>query len=134
VNDSDKILLYCGIFNCGKRIDNLIKIISLLTRNRNDIKLKLVGDGPHKNQLQALSKQMNLEQFVIFEGFKQKEEMPKHLAEANIFLFPSEYDIWGLVLVEAMAAGLPCISSIHSGATEDLIQDGIPGSRRFQRA
>ena len=51
----------------------------------------------------------------------------KYYTNADIFLFPSNYDIWGLVLVEAMAHSLVCISSIHAGATSDLIVEGITG-------
>ena len=62
---------------------------------------------------------------MTFEGFRQKSEVVEHLDRASCFLFPSEFDIWGLVLNEAMAAGLPCLASIHAGATADLIVDGV---------
>lgn len=47
--------------------------------------------------------------------------------QSHCFLFQTDFDIWDLVLVEAMSAGLPCISSIHAGATHDLIKDGVTG-------
>ena len=46
---------------------------------------------------------------------------------AHAFLFPTGRDIWGLVLVEAMAAARACVASVHAGATRDLIADGATG-------
>ena len=57
----------------------------------------------------------------------KKTEIPYYLHRASCFVFPTNHDIWGLALVEAMAAGLPCISSLNAGATYDLIQDGETG-------
>ena len=66
---------------------------------------------------------------VAFEGFRQRDEIPGYLARARCFAFPSDYDIWGLVLVEALVSGVPCVASINSGATLDLIRDGETGFR-----
>ena len=49
------------------------------------------------------------------------------MLQSHCFLLQTDLDIWGLVLVEAMSAGLPCIASIHAGATNDLIKDGVTG-------
>jgi glycosyltransferase involved in cell wall biosynthesis len=70
---------------------------------------------------------LRIERFVRFEGFVQKDDLPEYFARSCCFLFQTRHDIWGLVLVEAMASGLPCIASIHAGATRDLIQDGKTG-------
>jgi len=126
-SNSKKCLLYIGHFAKGKRIDLLFHVVKILLKKRNDFILKLVGDGSEKEDLKTLAQELNIRDYVSFEGFKQKNGIPKYLAEADCFLFPSEYDVWGVVLVEAMAVGLPCISSIYSGATHDLIEDGVNG-------
>ena len=127
LSKNKKHLLYIGHLTKGKRIDQLLLSIKILSKKRGDFVVQLVGDGPEMEHLKMLSKQLNIEEFVRFEGFKQKPEIPKYLSSADCFLFPSEYDVWGLVLVEAMAAGVPCIASIHAGATFDLIKDEMNG-------
>lgn len=122
-----KRLLYVGYITKGKRLDKLFYVAKSLSIRRQDFVLQLVGSGPEMENLKNLAEDLHITDLVNFEGFKQQKEIPCYLAEANCFLFPSEYDIWGLVLVEAMSAGLPCISSIHAGATHDLIKDGITG-------
>ncbi len=126
-NDNKKHLLYIGHLTKGKRIDQLFEIIKVLSKKRKDFVLELVGDGDEMENLKTLSENLNISNFVKFEGFQQKKDIPRYLARADCLLFPSEYDVWGLVLVEAMAAGVLCISSIYAGATHDLIQDGITG-------
>ena len=64
---------------------------------------------------------------VVLHGYKQKDELPPFFRKADVFLFPTHFDIWGLVLVEAMAAGLVCFASVRAGATQDLIEDGVNG-------
>ena len=126
-NNGKKIMIYVGHLTMGKRLDLLFRAIKILAEKRNDFVLKIIGDGPEKIKLINLAQKLDVRELISFEGFKQKENIVNYYAEADCFLFPSEYDIWGLVLVEAMAAGLPCIASIHAGATHDLIIDGFTG-------
>ncbi|MFX0208310.1 MAG: glycosyltransferase family 4 protein [Candidatus Hodarchaeota archaeon] len=122
-----KRLLYIGYITKRKRLDQLFHVVKSLSSRRQDFVLQLVGSGPEVKNLKNLADDLNVTNLVSFEGFKQKKEILSYLAAADCFLFPSEYDIWGLVLVEAMSAGLPCISSIYAGATHDLIQEGVTG-------
>ena len=126
-NSAKKSLLYIGYFTEKKRLDRLLNLVHELSKTRDDFCLTFVGDGPEREKLQRQVEQLQIQNLVQFAGFRQKEELPKYLAEAYCFLFPSEYDVWGLVLVEAMSAGVACLSSIYSGATQDLIQDGVNG-------
>ena len=124
-----KTLLYIGHLTQGKRLDLLLEALAGLVRQRTDFRLDIVGEGPAQADLERLTVQHDLEAHVYFNGYRQRNELPMFLAQARCFVFPSDYDIWGLVLNEAMAAGLPCLASIHAGATTDLIQDHVNGFR-----
>jgi glycosyltransferase involved in cell wall biosynthesis len=128
LKESDKkILLAIGYLRRLKRFDQLLRVVKVLSTRRGDFVLLIVGDGPYRTQLDEMVEDFAIGEFVQFEGFKQKTELPSYLAGADCFLFPSDYDIWGMVLNEAMAAGVPCIASIHAGATHDLIKEGETG-------
>ncbi len=122
-----KVLIFLGNLARGKRLDLVFRAIKLLSKERVDFVLWLVGEGPERQNLEELAKKLGISEIVHFKGFTQKPEIPRLLGEADCFLFPSEYDVWGLAVVEAMAAGLPCMSSVRAGATDDLIDDGVTG-------
>lgn len=99
------------LFSVGQQIprkgyDILIKSMIHLSRN---IGLYIAGGDPEQNVQEIIDK-YHLEN-VHFVGFKNKEELAKYYAGANIFILPTRYDIWGLVINEAMSFGLPIIST-----------------------
>jgi len=126
-NDDKMHLLYIGDLSARKNVLKVLKIINNLVNLRSDIMLDIVGDGEERNELEKYVIDNNLNRFVAFYGFRQSYEIPKFLAQSKCFLFQTDFDIWGLVLVEAMAAGIPCIASVHAGASQDLINDGVTG-------
>ncbi|MEO8087449.1 MAG: glycosyltransferase, partial [Bacteroidota bacterium] len=64
---------------------------------------------------------------VTFHGFIQRNELPRYFAQSTCFLFQTDFDVWGLVLNEAMAAGVAVLSSVNAAATHDLVIDGETG-------
>ncbi len=120
-------LLYIGNLTEGKRLDLLLHAIQELRQKRDDFVLDIVGTGNALPALKQLSSTLKIDDMVKFHGFVDREGLLEYFANAKCFLFPSNYDVWGLVLVEAMCAGIPCLSSIYAGATQDLITEGITG-------
>ena len=127
ITNSVKRLTYIGYLSPRKNVTLLLEILNELSRERKDFVLDLVGEGEDKPNLEKFVQTNGLADFVHFHGFKQKSELPAFLARSNCFLFQTDFDIWGLVLNEAMAAALPCISSTNAGATADLVKDGETG-------
>ena len=90
-------------------------------------KLVFVGDGPEKECLQKFVLDNDLEQKVVFKGFQSQENLRELYQQAVGYCCSSEYDTWGLVINEAMAAGLPILASTNCGATSSLVIDAING-------
>jgi len=126
-SDGQKHLLYVGHLCPRKNVLRVLKVINHLAKLRSDVILDILGDGADRVRLEEYVTENRLIDFVKFHGFKQKADVSLFLAQSDCFLFQTDFDIWGLVLVEAMSAGLPCIASIHAGATNDLIKDGVTG-------
>lgn len=118
------LLLYVGRFTKGKGIIQVLKLLNNLEDN--EIGLIIVGSGPEENKLETYCKQNKIRN-VVFEGFCQKDELHKYYALADIFIFPSFYDVWGLVVNEALASGLYVLSSKYAGASYDLIKESWNG-------
>lgn len=119
--------LYLGYLIPRKNAGRILEAAALLRQRRTDFRILIVGDGISKPELEAQAEQLGLTGQVQFTGYQQKEELPRHLAASDVFLFQTDFDIWGLVLNETMAAGLPALVSPHAGATDDLVMEGITG-------
>lgn len=127
ISENKHRLSYVGYLSKRKNVEQLLLCIRQLANERNDFVLDIIGDGDNKEALQQQVQELKLENFVHFPGFKQKSELPVYFAKTNVFLFQTGFDIWGLVLNEAMAAGLPCIVSPNAGAVDDLVVEGETG-------
>ena len=90
--------------------------------NMDDVDLVLLGDGPERLRLEKLRSRLGLEEVVHMPGFVQYPELPRWYGHAIAFVHVSAVEPWGLVVNEAMAAGLPVIVSRNCGAAE-LVRD-----------
>ena len=118
---------YLGYLVPRKNVNLVLEVASLLLKEGSDFKIQIIGDGESKNSLESLSIQLGLKDHIEFTGYKQRSEIPYYFSNSSALLFQSDFDIWGLVLNEAMAAGLCCLATIHAGATFDLIKEGETG-------
>jgi glycosyltransferase involved in cell wall biosynthesis len=120
-------LLYVGNLVPLKGIDYLLEALAQVNTQVANFHLHLVGTGPHEGVLREKASRLGLTNRLTFWGSVAPEDVPRFYALADIFVFPSLYDVWGLVLNEAMACELPVIASNMAGATQDLVEDGING-------
>jgi glycosyltransferase involved in cell wall biosynthesis len=88
--------------------------------------LLLVGDGDRRRALQQQAKQTGW-QTVKFPGFINQQELPRYYDLCDVFVLPSVYEPWGLVVNEAMNAGRPVIVSDQVGCAPDLLKPGVNG-------
>ena len=89
--------------------------------------LVLLGDGPLRSELCALISDLCLQDSVLLPGFIQYDELPAWYARAGAFVHASTTEQWGLVVNEAVAAGLPVIVSNRCGCVPELVREGVNG-------
>ena len=89
--------------------------------------LVLCGDGELRPAIENLISQYHLQDSVHLPGFLQQDELLPYFAHAKCFIHASTTEQWGLVVNEAMAAGLPVIVSNRCGCFEDLVMEGVNG-------
>lgn len=90
--------------------------------------LAIVGSGPMEAEMREAARQSGLDDTVHFLGFRQPAEVASLYGIADAFVLPSLREPWGLVVNEAMAAGLPIIASDRVGAARDLVKEGQNGA------
>ncbi|MDX2153909.1 MAG: glycosyltransferase family 4 protein [Bryobacteraceae bacterium] len=100
----------------------LLEAMEQLVAQGLDVELRIVGDGPLRAALEARAPQG----CVLFDGYRHNDEVVRMYAEADAFVLPSFAEGIPVVLMEAMAAGLPCVASRITGIPE-LIEDGVSG-------
>lgn len=120
-----RTFLACGRFDKLKGFARLIALFDGLKERLSDWDLVIVGDGEDRELLQAQVAQAKLGERVFFPGWVA--DMESVFRSADIFVFPSVSEGFALVLAEAMACGLPCISYDCKVGPSEIIRDGVDG-------
>ena len=118
-------VLFSGQLIERKGVDLLIKAFVQISDEVPQMRLQLLGSGPALDDLVGMIPG-KVRDRIHFLGFQQPDDMPRIFAEADIFVLPSRHDGWGVVVNEALGAGLPIIVSDHVGA-RDLVENGCNG-------
>lgn len=116
-------LLYAGRFDPKKGLGVLLEAMQLLCQRRQDISLKLVGGsraGGTEEVFREQARGLGIAERVEFVDSQPWAAMPAVMAAADIFVLPSFYDSFGIVLIEAMACGVPVVAT-RCGGPEDLV-------------
>jgi N-acetyl-alpha-D-glucosaminyl L-malate synthase BshA len=121
--NGERILLHASNFRKIKRVEDVVKIFYNVSKQIPS-KLLFVGDGPERATAEDLSRQLDICDDVRFVG--KQEQMEDILAIADLFILTSEYESFGLAALEAMAAGVPVISTNAGGLGEIMVQ-GVTG-------
>jgi glycosyltransferase involved in cell wall biosynthesis len=106
-------LLYVGRLEPNKRVDWLLSVLPRLRLRLPglELNLRLVGDGPSRRHLEHMVRAAGLHSQVDFAGAVAPEQVRRELRQADVFVFPSAYESFGTVALEALAAGLPVVAS-----------------------
>ncbi len=119
--------LYVGRLAPEKNVDALLSAWIAYRESGGDWPLMLVGDGPSAKALRRMADDSGFATEVHFPGLLGSRQLPRFYAFAGCFILPSTREPWGLVVNEAMAAGLPVLVSQQCGCAEDLVEEGRNG-------
>jgi phosphatidylinositol alpha-mannosyltransferase len=122
--DGRRNLLFVGRFDPRNGLPHMLGAFELLRNRRDDCRLVVLGDGPLRSYYRRLVP-AHLENDVLFEG-RVNRLRPRYLASAEILCTPCELASFGMVLLEAMCAGLPVVASRISGF-QLVMEDGVQG-------
>ncbi len=123
---NNKLLLFVGRFVPLKNLSFMVATFREVIKERKDIRLMLVGEGPLKNTIKGIVKKYELEKYIIFTGKIPNDALPKYYSAADIFVIPSSYDNFPNAVLEAMACKLPIVAT-RVGGIPQQIQEGKNG-------
>ncbi len=115
----EKRILIVGHLTPIKGIPLLLQALSnLQKRHKDNFVLDIVGDGPQRQEYELLSRSLGVSSYVVFHGRKSNEEVADFMQTADFFVSASQYETFGIVLIEALASGIPVIATDSGGQTD----------------
>ena len=118
--DNEKIILYVGRLVYEKGVQHLIAAMPKILSNYNDAKLIIAGRGGMMDELRAEASNLGLNDKIYFTGYLNSKQVQKMYKCADVAVFPSTYEPFGIVALEAMLAGVPTV-----------VSDGVDGMKSY---
>jgi L-malate glycosyltransferase len=123
-NKNNFVFLTIGNFTKNKNINLLISSFKEFNKIHSNSVLRIIGEGYQKKNLLELRNKSGIADKILFVGTKKREEIVEELNNAHIFLLASKVETFGVVLIEALAMGVPVISS-KSGGSLEIVNDKL---------
>lgn len=121
------MLLYVGRLAVNKRMEVVIQAMPDMLEAHPDLTLVIAGPDDGVGEVwKELASELGVETSVRFEGFLSEQDMIAAYHDADVFVLPSEWEAFGIVLLEAMACETPCVCADRGGAPE-VVEDGVTG-------
>ena len=128
--DNEKIILFMGRLVYEKGVQHLISAMPKILRGYHDAKLVIAGKGGMIDDLKAQVEYMGLSNKVCFAGYLNAKQVSKMYKCADVAVFPSTYEPFGIVALEAMLAGVPTVVSDVGGLNE-IVEHGVDGMKSY---
>ena len=123
-------VLFAGRLLQHKRVDLVLDAIAQLRSEGSRYSVGIIGEGPERERLEALSTELGVSDQTTFLGaLEEVEEVWAYMKGARVFAFPSEREGFGLAVAEALASGTPSVVVDHkSNASRELVDEGVTGN------
>ena len=128
--DNEKIILYVGRLVYEKGVQHLISAMPKILANYHDAKLVIAGKGGMLDELRAQAFNMGIADKVYFTGYLNSKQVQKMYKCADVAVFPSTYEPFGIVALEAMLAGVPTVVSDIGGLNE-IVEHRVDGMKSY---
>lgn len=128
--DNEKIILYVGRLVYEKGIQHLIAAMPKVLSNYHDAKLIIAGRGGMMDQLRQEASNLGLNNKIYFTGYLDSKQVQKMYKCADVAVFPSTYEPFGIVALEAMLAGVPTVVS-DVGGLDEIVTHGVDGMKAY---
>ena len=128
--DNEKIILYVGRLVYVKGVQHLIAAMPKILSNYNDAKLIIAGRGGMMDELRAEASNLGLNDKIYFTGYLNSKQVQKMYKCADVAVFPSTYEPFGIVALEAMLAGVPTVVS-DVGGLDEIVTHGVDGMKSY---
>lgn len=126
INDDDVLILFIGHLETFKGIFELLDAFREINSKHENVKLMIIGEGHDEQKVRDTVSNFNLNDYIIFTGKISPETIQNYYQMADIFTLPSYTEGLPLVVIEAMACGLPVVVSTAGGIPE-LVKEGVNG-------
>lgn len=123
---NEPLVLFVGRVAKEKNLELIIEASQHVINKINKVKFMIVGKGPALEYYKDLTLKKGVSEYFIFTGYVEQEELISIYKSADVFVFPSLFDTQGLVVLEALAAGLPAVVQKESASAE-FVLDNICG-------
>ena len=128
--DNEKIILYVGRLVYEKGVQHLIAAMPKILSNYNDAKLIIAGRGGMMDELRAEASNLGLNDKIYFTGYLNSKQVQKMYKCADVAVYPSTYEPFGIVALEAMLAGVPTVVS-DVGGLDEIVTHGVDGMKSY---
>ncbi|WP_158095460.1 glycosyltransferase family 4 protein [Massilimicrobiota sp. An134] len=124
--ENKRVILYVGRFESVKNVQLLLSAFHEISKKNSDVSCLLIGKGTLQSKLQQQCEEKRINN-VYFENYKLLPDLAEYYCLADVFVLPSDFEPWGLVVNESLACFTPVIASDKVGSVDDLIQNGLNG-------
>jgi N-acetyl-alpha-D-glucosaminyl L-malate synthase BshA len=122
MDDDERVVAFVGSLREIKGVEYLVRATKSILETGTVIHTVIIGDGPDRERLESLTHQLHISSYVTFKGQIQNEQIPYYLRVSDVFVLPSLSEGFPVVLLEAMASGLPIVTT-NVGGVPEIVRD-----------